>query len=116
MTHLLSFFLLWVPLCSADKAEKPDIQFGADYYERDLTTNSVKAKGHAWFRSLDREVRADLIEIDFSTNRTIASGNVRMKEGTISIWSSLLHYDLSGEDAQQLAHPTWLENAACRDH
>lgn len=75
------------------------IQFRADYYQRDLQTNTVRAKGHAWVKKGDHEVWADEIEIDFTTNRAIANGHVRIRDTETEIWCRHADYNLNGEDA-----------------
>ncbi|MBI4405116.1 MAG: LPS-assembly protein LptD [Deltaproteobacteria bacterium] len=74
------------------------IQFKADYYERDLQTDVVRAHGHAWLRQGPKEVWADELEIDFANKRAIANGNVHMREGEMDLWCRHASYNLAGED------------------
>ncbi len=75
------------------------IQFRADFYQRDLQTNTIKGRGKAWLKGENREVWADSIEFDFNTNRAVANGNVRVKESGTEMWCSHLSYAMNGEEA-----------------
>ncbi len=76
-----------------------EIEFRADYYQRDLQANIVRAKGHAWVKKGHKEIWADELEIDFMTNRAIANGSVHILDGETEIWCQHGNYNLSGEDA-----------------
>src|SRR5688572_31812498 len=78
---------------------RDDIQFRADYYQRDLQTNSVRGKGNAWIQRGEKELWADEIEIDFNTNKAIANGNVRIREGELQMWANHIDYQLKGDEA-----------------
>lgn len=91
----LLIFALLSSLAIADG----QIQFRADHYQRDLSTNTVKGTGHAWLKGEGREVWADKIEFDFGTKKAIANGNVHIKETQMEMWASHMTYALSGEEA-----------------
>lgn len=74
------------------------IEFKADYYTRDLSTNSIKGKGNAWLKKESREIWADEIEVDLGRNRASANGNVHIKEADLDIWARHIDYNLKGED------------------
>lgn len=111
MLRLPLFFLFFFFLVGALRAQtsgKPAkgaskdsdlIEFHMDKYTRDLRTNTVKGKGHAYIKKGIKEVWADEVEIDFTTKRAIANGNVHVKEGPIDIWCRHANYALSGDDA-----------------
>ncbi len=81
-------------------AEVPKgIQFRADYYNRDLGTDTLKGKGNAWLKSDGRQLWADEIEVDFTTNRGTAVGNVHIEDGDIHIYSTNAGFNLKGADS-----------------
>ncbi len=94
---------LWVAfgiVAGITRAEVPKgIQFRADYYNRDLGTNMLKGKGNAWIKSEGRQLWADEIEVDFTTNRGTAVGNVHVEDGEINIYSANANFNLKGADA-----------------
>jgi len=76
------------------------VQFRADFYTRDLQSNTIKGKGNAWLKGEGREVWADSIEFDFNSNKAVANGNVHVKEaGGVEMWSNHITYAMSGEEA-----------------
>lgn len=91
--------LLAPPALAESSGNQGDIQFRASYYQRDLHTNSLRAKGNAWVRRGEKEIWADEIEVDFNTNKAIANGNVRVREGNLEMWGNHLSYWLSGTEA-----------------
>lgn len=76
-----------------------EVQFRADYYERDIHTNSLRGRGHAWVKSGNRELWADEMSLDSSTNTVIATGNVRVKQNDFEMWGTHVTYLLNGDEA-----------------
>ncbi|MBY0370038.1 hypothetical protein K2X33_05085 [bacterium] len=82
-------------------AEVPKgVQFRADLYQRDLTKNTLRGKGNAWFKTESRELFADEIEIDFGTNEGVANGNVRLSDTLFTIWANHGTFHLKDPQAQ----------------
>lgn len=96
MWFVLFLFLFPINLWADSSSE---IEFKAKFYQRDLGTNSVKGKGEAWLKANNRQVWADEIEFDFTTQKAVANGNVHIREGAIDIWCRHASYNLKGEDA-----------------
>lgn len=101
MNRLILFILTLSALISSITAGKPTepIEFRADRYERDLKRKIEKGTGKAWFRSGDREIWSDEIELDRQENRAIANGNVHLKEKNIDIFCNRAIYALDGSEA-----------------
>lgn len=79
--------------------DPPPMEWKADYYERDLKTNTTKARGNAWFKQGTQEVWADEIEVNFNTNWAYASGNAHFFDGKNDIFADRGQYALSGKEA-----------------
>src|SRR4051812_37243129 len=60
-----------------------DFQFKADFYRRDLQTNTIKGKGHSWMKKGTKEIWGDELEGDFPSKRATANGNVHLHDGDI---------------------------------
>lgn len=75
------------------------LQFKADLYQRDLQTNTIRGKGNAWLKKDGREIFADQIEVDLTTQRATADGNVHVKDPKADVWCRHASYNLKGEDA-----------------
>ena len=59
-----------------------DTEWKADYYERDNRTNTLKGRGHAWYRKGTQQIWADELEVNFSTNWAYATGNAHFNDGS----------------------------------
>lgn len=93
--HFL-FFLLSSVLFAQDPS---GMQWKAQYYERDLKTNTLKGRGNAYFKQGNQEVWADEIEVNFNTNWAFANGNAHFYDGTNDIFCERGNYSLSGNEA-----------------
>lgn len=83
----------------SSRAEIPKgLQFKADFYQRDLTANTLRGKGNAWVKSGEQEVFADEIEVDFATNRALARGHVRIIDEPLQISCVHAQFNLKGND------------------
>lgn len=90
--------VIWLAGTNANAVR--EVEFRADLYQRDLTTNSLRGKGHAWVRLDSREVWADQLEVDLSRKIAIATGNVHIKEGEeFDTWCTYARYHLDGTEA-----------------
>lgn len=74
------------------------MEFKAQFYQRDNSRNTVKARGAAWVRKNERQVWADELEIDFNLNRVFASGNVHINDGKMDIFCESGTFALEGAD------------------
>ncbi len=93
--------LVFLLCCCPLKAELPkNIQFKADYYNRDLVAKVLRGRGNAYIRNGSQELWADEVEVDLQTNLAVATGNVRTIQGELTLWSSKAHFNLKGQDAE----------------
>lgn len=83
---------------SAPKSDK-GLNFRADYYRRDLNTNTIVGKGNAWVKSGTREIFADEIEVLLNEERVNANGNVHLQDGAMHLWGMHATFNLHGDDA-----------------
>lgn len=98
--RLLAVACLLGVLAGELRAEVPKgVQFKADYYQRDLSSNTLRGKGNAWIRSGGQELFGDEIEVDFGTNLGTASGHVRMVDGDTQVTCAHASFNLKGQDA-----------------
>lgn len=74
------------------------LEFKAQFYQRDNSRNTIKARGAAWVRKNDRQIWADELEIDLALNRVFATGNVHIKDGAMDIFCESGTYALEGAD------------------
>lgn len=97
----LCFILIGDFACVFGAEPKTEIalQFRADFYERNLKNKTEKGRGNAWIKSGEREIWADYIELDRTTNKATANGNVRLKENNIEIFCNRAIYTLDGSEA-----------------
>ncbi len=95
---IIAAFLSWPSSLLLAKASET-IEFRADRYERDLKRKVEKGSGKAWFRSGEREIWADEIELDRQDNKAIANGNVHLREKNIDIFCNRAIYSLDGTEA-----------------
>ncbi len=95
---LLGLFLSFVGGFTLAEVPK-GLQFRADYYQRDLTSNTLKGKGNAWIKNGPYEIFADEIEVDFTANQAIARENVKMSEKDVTVSCSQASFNLKGPDA-----------------
>ena len=65
-----------------------NIEFKADYYQRDLKTNTTRGRGNAWVKVGEQQLWADVIELNMAKKLAIASGNVRLLQGDHEISAS----------------------------
>lgn len=94
----LILLLTWV--ASVSVAEVPKgIEFRADYYQRDLSQNTLIGRGNAWVRSEGREIFAGEIEIDFTKEVGAARGKVHAIDDKISIWADSAHFKLKSPES-----------------
>ncbi len=94
----LAFRLLFL-LLVGPQAFGLDVQFRADFYQRDFAKNITTAKGNAWLKFGDQEIWAEEIEIDQSRQIATARGNVHFKDSKLDIWCDYANYSLEGQDA-----------------
>jgi len=97
---LAAFFLLLFCLLGAvPRIFAAEIDFKADFYTRDLQTNTIKGKGNAWLKRDGREFWADEVEVDLNTKRATARGNVHIREADLDIWCKHASFNIEGYDA-----------------
>lgn len=93
------YFLFFLLSSFVFAADPPTMDWKADFYERDNQTNTLKGRGHAYFKQGKQEVWADEIEVNFNTNWASANGNVHFFDGTNDIFCDRGNYALSGNEA-----------------
>ncbi|NDG27311.1 MAG: LPS-assembly protein LptD, partial [Proteobacteria bacterium] len=75
------------------------LEFGASFYQRDNSRNTLKGRGAAWVRMAGKEISADELEVDLTLNRVFATGNVHIKDKDLDIFCESGTYALEGGDA-----------------
>jgi len=89
------FFLCGQFLHAADS----DLEFKAQFYQRDNSRNTIKGRGSAWVKKGSRQVWADELEVDLKLNRVFARGNVHIKDSKVDIFCESGTYSLGGSEA-----------------
>ncbi len=74
-----------------------EVQFHADFYQRDLVADTVLERGNAWVKQGEREIWADEILVFFKTKLVEAKGNVHIRDGGVDIWAKEATYSLNEE-------------------
>ncbi len=99
MTRVCLFILALAAAHFTAAAEIQNVEFRADYYERNMATNTIKGRGNAWLKKDAREIWAnERIEFNFNTNHAFANGNVHIREKAVDAWCRHAEYDMKGDD------------------
>ncbi len=95
--YLFRHFVILTSLVASFCANSSTLDFKADYYERDLKSNSIRGTGNAWLKSGNLQIWANEIEYNFNSKIATAIGDVNIKEDNKWISSSYASYELNND-------------------